>query len=55
MCTDRDLLARVQRTRMPYAENLVPGGVLGAYGVRVRWVRSGVRGAQVRRGYAAGV
>jgi len=55
MCTDSDLIARVQRTRLPYAENLVFGDVLGACGVRVRSGSSCVRGAQVRRGCAAGV
>ena len=55
MCTARDLIARVQRTRLTYAENLVSGDLLGAYGVRVCSGRSCVRGAQVRRGCATGV
>jgi hypothetical protein len=55
MRTGRDLIARVQRTRLPYAENLVSGDLLGACGVRVRSGRSCVRGAQVRRGCATGI
>ena len=55
MRTGRDLIARVQRTRLPCAGGLVSGGLLGACGVRVRSGRSCVRGAQVRRGCATGV
>jgi len=29
MCTGRDLIARVDRARLPYAENLVSGDLLG--------------------------
>jgi hypothetical protein len=32
MCTGRDLIARVARARLTYAENLVSGDLLGAYG-----------------------
>ena len=32
MYTGRDLIARVARARLPYAENLVSGDLLGAYG-----------------------
>ena len=32
MFTGRDLIARVARARLPYAENLVSGDLLGAYG-----------------------
>jgi hypothetical protein len=55
MCTGRDLIARVVSARLSYAENLVSGDLLGACGVRVCSGRSCVRGAQVRRGYAARV
>ena len=55
MCTGSDLIARVAGARLPYAENLGSGDLLGACGVRIRSVRSCVRGAQVRRGCAAGV
>jgi hypothetical protein len=53
MFTDSDLIARV--ARLPYAENLVSGDLLGACGVRVCSGRSCVRGSQVRRGCATGV
>jgi hypothetical protein len=33
MCTGRDLIARVARTQLPYAENLVSGVLLGSCGV----------------------
>ena len=49
MCTGSDFIARVPRTRLPYAENLVSGVLLGACGVRVRSGRSCVRGAQVEQ------
>ena len=55
MCTGSDLIARVARTRLTYAENLVSWDLLGACGVRLCSGRSCVRGAQVRRGCAAGV
>ena len=55
MCTGRNLIARVPRTHLPYAENLVSGDLLGACGVRVRSGRSFVRGAQVRRGCVTGI
>ena len=55
MCTGRDLVARVSRARLTYAENLVSGDLLGAYWVWMRSGRSYVRGTQVRRGYAEGV
>jgi len=55
MCTGIDLIARVARAHLTYAENLVSGDLLGAYGVRVCSGRSCVRGAQVRRGCATGV
>jgi hypothetical protein len=55
MCTVRDLIARVASARLPYAENLVSWDLLGACGVRLCSGRSCVRGAQVRRGCAAGV
>ena len=50
MCTGSDLITRVPRTHLSYAENLVSGDLLGACGVRVRSGRSCVRGAWVRRG-----
>ena len=31
MCTGSDLISRVARARLPYAENLVSGDLLGAY------------------------
>ena len=55
MCTGSDLIARVACDRLPYAENLVSGDLLGACGVRVRSGRSCVRGSQVRCGCVVGV
>ena len=46
MCTVLDLIARVARARLSYAENLVSGDLLGACGVRVCSVLSCVRGAR---------
>ena len=40
MCTGSDFIARVPRTRLTYAENLVSGDLLGACEVQVRSGRS---------------
>jgi hypothetical protein len=54
MCTGRDLVARVERTRLPYAENLVSGAGL-AYMRRCAFlVRACTRGAIMRRASTAG-
>jgi len=49
MCTDRDLVARVSRARLPYAKRLVSGDLLRAcWDVCVRAVPAcGVRGCGV--------
>jgi len=57
MCTGRDLIARVARARLPYAENLVSGDLLGAYGgVCARAVPAcGVGAAWVRGSLGSGM
>ena len=43
MCTGSDLVARVSRARLPYAENLVSGAVLAYKGPGVIRVRAGIQ------------